>query len=60
MPSTVTSAVIKPIMNRMEVPYLDTPYDGTYQPGREGAVRTFMYQAQQHFRRHGRKDLDLS
>ena len=60
MPSTVTSAVIRPIMSRMEVPYLDTPYDGTYQPGREAAVRTFMYQAQQHFRRHGRKDLDPS
>lgn len=60
MPSTVTSAVIRPIMSRMEVPYLDTPYDGTYQPGREAAVRTFMYQAQQHFRRNGRKDLDPS
>jgi predicted nucleotide-binding protein (sugar kinase/HSP70/actin superfamily) len=60
MPSTVTSAVIRPIMNRMEVPYLDTPYDGTFQPGREAAVRTFMYQAQQHYRRNGRKDLDRS
>jgi predicted nucleotide-binding protein (sugar kinase/HSP70/actin superfamily) len=56
MPSTITSAVIRPIMNRMKVPYLDTPYDGTYQPGREVAIRTFMYQAQQHFRRNGRKD----
>lgn len=56
MPSTITSAVVRPIMNQMKVPYLDTPYDGTYQPGREAAIRTFMYQAQQHFRRHGRKD----
>ncbi|MEJ2723667.1 MAG: CoA activase [Deltaproteobacteria bacterium] len=55
MPSTITSSIVKPIMNRMKVPYLDTPYDGTYQPGREAAIRTFMYQAQQHFERNGRK-----
>ena len=55
MPSTMTSAIVRPIMNRMRVPYLDTPYDGTYQPGREAVIRTFMYQAQQHFKRHGRK-----
>jgi len=57
MPSTITSSIVKPIMNRMKVPYLDAPYDGSYQPGREAAIRTFMYQAQQHFRRNGRKDL---
>jgi len=56
MPSTVTSAVIKPIMNKMGVPYIDTPYDSSFQPGRESAIRTFMYQAQQHMKRHGRKD----
>ncbi len=55
MPSTLTSAVIRPIMNRLKIPYLDTPYDSSVQPGREAAIRTFMYQAQQHFRRHGRK-----
>jgi predicted nucleotide-binding protein (sugar kinase/HSP70/actin superfamily) len=54
MPSTVTSSIIRPIMNQKKVPYLDTPYDGSFQPGREAAVRTFMYQAQQHFKRHGR------
>jgi predicted nucleotide-binding protein (sugar kinase/HSP70/actin superfamily) len=58
MPSTITSSIVKPIMNRMKVPYLDTPYDGTYQPGREAAIRTFMYQAQQHFQRNGRKSSD--
>jgi predicted nucleotide-binding protein (sugar kinase/HSP70/actin superfamily) len=58
MPSTITSAVVKPIMNRQRVPYLDTPYDGTTQPGREAAIRTFMYQAKQHFKRNGRKTLD--
>lgn len=56
MPSTITSSVMRPIMNRKKVPYLDAPYDGTYQPGREAAIRTFMYQAYQHFERHGRKE----
>jgi predicted nucleotide-binding protein (sugar kinase/HSP70/actin superfamily) len=54
MPSTITSSIIRPIMNQKKVPYLDTPYDGSFQPGREAAIRTFMYQAQQHFKRHGR------
>ncbi len=53
MPSTVTSAIVKPLMNRIGVPYLDTPYDASSQPGREAAIRTFMYQAHQHFERHG-------
>jgi predicted nucleotide-binding protein (sugar kinase/HSP70/actin superfamily) len=55
MPSTITSSVVKPVMNRKKVPFLDAPYDGTYQPGREAAIRTFMYQAYQHFKRNGRK-----
>jgi len=55
MPSTITSSVIKPIINRKRIPYLDAPYDGTSQPGREAAIRTFMYQAHQHFKTHGRK-----
>jgi predicted nucleotide-binding protein (sugar kinase/HSP70/actin superfamily) len=55
MPSTITSSVMRPILNRKKVPYLDAPYDGTYQPGREAALRTFMYQAYQHYDRHGRK-----
>jgi len=54
MPSTITSSIIRPIMNQKKVPYLDTPYDGSFQPGREAAIRTFMYQAQQHSKRHGR------
>ncbi len=56
MPSTMTSAVVKPIMTRAKVPFLDTPYDGSYQPGREAAIRTFMYQAEQHLKRKGKKD----
>lgn len=54
MPSTVTSSIIKPIITERRIPYLDAPYDGTFQPGREAAIRTFMYQAYQHFERHGR------
>jgi predicted nucleotide-binding protein (sugar kinase/HSP70/actin superfamily) len=54
MPSTTTSAVIKPVMSELGIPYLDAPYDSSIQPGREAAIRTFMYQAEQHFRRHGR------
>ena len=54
MPSTITSAVIKPLMSELGVPYLDTPYDSSFQPGREAAIRTFMYQAYQHFNRNGR------
>lgn len=55
MPSITTSAIIRPLMNRLRVPYLDTPYDSSTQPGREAAIRTFMYQAEQHFKRYGRK-----
>ncbi len=55
MPSTATSAIIKPVMSRLSVPYLDTPYDSSFQPGREAAIRTFMYQAHQHFKQRGRK-----
>ena len=54
MPSTTTSAVVKPFMSRAGVPYLDAPYDSGIQPGREAAIRTFMYQAEQHFKRYGR------
>jgi predicted nucleotide-binding protein (sugar kinase/HSP70/actin superfamily) len=56
MPSTATSAVTKPIMSESRVPYLDAPYDSSIQPGREATIRTFMYQAYQHMKRHGRKN----
>lgn len=55
MPSTTTSAIINPVMNEMGVPYLDTPYDSSFQPGREAAIRTFMYQAEEHMKLNGRK-----
>jgi predicted nucleotide-binding protein (sugar kinase/HSP70/actin superfamily) len=54
MPSTVTSSIVRPLMNELGVPYLDSPYDSSSQPGREAAIRTFMYQVRQHFERHGR------
>jgi len=55
MPSTVTSAVIGPVMNSLGVPYMDTPYDSSIQPYREAAIRTFMYQAHHHMESNGRK-----
>ena len=54
MPGTATAAIVKPRMSRLGIPYLDAPYDSSIQPGREAAIRTFMYQAEQHFKRHGR------
>ncbi|HIJ19900.1 MAG TPA: CoA activase [Deltaproteobacteria bacterium] len=54
MPSTITSAIAKPLMNRQGIPYIDTPYDSSIPPGREAAIRTFMYQAHQHFKQNGR------
>ena len=54
MPSNITSAIAKPLMARLNIPYIDVSYDGSFQPGRESAIRTFMYQACQHFKTHGR------
>ena len=48
MPSAVCTAVLKPLLNKMRMPYIDAPYDGAIQPNREIALRTFMYQAKQH------------
>lgn len=48
MPSTICSAILKPLLHQMRIPYLDAPYDGTTQPNREVALRTFLYQAKQH------------
>jgi predicted nucleotide-binding protein (sugar kinase/HSP70/actin superfamily) len=56
MPSTTASAVVRPLMNEWRFPYLDTPYDGSSQPGREAAIRTFMYQAHQHMERNVRRN----
>ncbi len=45
MPSTICSAILRPVLRERRIPYLDSPHDGTIQPGRELALRTFMYQA---------------
>jgi predicted nucleotide-binding protein (sugar kinase/HSP70/actin superfamily) len=55
MPGTTTSAVVRPLMSELGFPFLDTPYDGSIQPNREASIRTFMFQAQQHQQRHGRR-----
>lgn len=49
MPSMATSAIVKPFLRNLKMPYLDVPCDATIQPGREATIRTFMYQAYQHF-----------
>jgi predicted nucleotide-binding protein (sugar kinase/HSP70/actin superfamily) len=54
MPSNLTASITKPLMAKLNVPYIDVSYDGSYQPGREAALRTFMYQAYQHSTAHGR------
>jgi predicted nucleotide-binding protein (sugar kinase/HSP70/actin superfamily) len=53
MPSMTTSAIVKPRLKKTGTPYLDLSYDSSIQPGREATVRTFMYQAVQHFNRYG-------
>ncbi len=53
MPSMTTSAIVKPFLQKLRIPYLDLPCDSTIQPGREAAIRTFMYQAYQHFNKNG-------
>jgi len=53
MPGTLTSSILKPWCNKNKFPYMDAPCDGSSQTGREAAIRTFMYQAQQHFERNG-------
>jgi predicted nucleotide-binding protein (sugar kinase/HSP70/actin superfamily) len=52
MLSLTTSAIVKPVVERLKIPFLDAPCDSSIQPGREAAIRTFMYQAHQHMRRN--------
>jgi predicted nucleotide-binding protein (sugar kinase/HSP70/actin superfamily) len=54
MPSNLTASIAKPLMAKLNIPYIDISCDGSFQPGREAAIRTFMYQAYQHFKTHGR------
>jgi predicted nucleotide-binding protein (sugar kinase/HSP70/actin superfamily) len=50
MPGTMGSAILKPILDRKKIPYIDCIYDETVQPNLEATVRTFTYQAAQHQR----------
>ncbi len=56
MPSTLASAVLKPLMANLKIPYLDLAYDSSIQPNREAAIRTFIYQATQYFERKKQKE----
>jgi predicted nucleotide-binding protein (sugar kinase/HSP70/actin superfamily) len=48
MPGNTTTAIIRPVLTKLGIPYLEYPCDGSFQPGREAAIRTFMYQASRH------------
>jgi predicted nucleotide-binding protein (sugar kinase/HSP70/actin superfamily) len=48
MPGNTTSAIIRPALMKLRIPYLEYPCDGSFQSGREAAIRTFMYQATRH------------
>ncbi|RQD56926.1 CoA activase [Desulfonatronovibrio magnus] len=56
MPSVICSSILKPMLLEKKVPYLDAPYDGSIQPNRDIAIRTFMYQAAQRQLRHSKQD----
>jgi predicted nucleotide-binding protein (sugar kinase/HSP70/actin superfamily) len=45
MPSTICSAILRPMLRERHIPYIDAPYDGTIQLNREIGLKTFMYQA---------------
>ncbi|MCX7816341.1 MAG: hypothetical protein N2317_02360 [Syntrophales bacterium] len=53
MPGTITAAILKPVMSHFGVPFLNLAYDSSVQPNRDMAIRTFMYQANQHFIKNG-------
>ncbi len=52
MPSTITSAILKPLLRKKHFPYLDLSYDGTNQPNRDIAIKTFIFQAMQYKKAH--------
>ncbi len=54
MPSTVCAAILRPILAKYHIPYLDVAYDDSIQPNREMAIRTFVYQASQRKRQKAR------
>jgi predicted nucleotide-binding protein (sugar kinase/HSP70/actin superfamily) len=48
MPGAASTAILEPELRKLRLPCFSVPCDGTIQPNRETALRTFMYQAQQH------------
>lgn len=48
IPGATSSAILKPLLRDMGIPYFEAAYDGTAQPNREIGLRTFLYQAGQH------------
>lgn len=54
MPGTITGAILKPVMSKLGVPFLNLAYDSSVQPNRDMAIRTFMYQAEQHYMKNRR------
>lgn len=55
MPGTITASIAKPLMSRMDMPYLDVAYDETIQPGRRATIETFMYQVKKRHEHKQRK-----
>ena len=51
MPGTMCSAILKPILDRRQIPYIDCSFDGAIPPNLEARIRTFVYQAAQHQQR---------
>jgi predicted nucleotide-binding protein (sugar kinase/HSP70/actin superfamily) len=51
LPGGMASAVLKPLLGSMKVPYMESTYDGTIQSNREIAMSTFLHQARQHMQR---------
>jgi hypothetical protein len=52
MPGNASSAILKPLLQQMNIPYIEMTCDGTSQPDRETTLRTFIYQAEQHLHRN--------
>lgn len=52
MPGNTSSAILKPLLQEKNIPYIEMTCDGTSQPDRETALRTFLYQAVQHLHRN--------
>jgi len=57
IPGNTTSAMVKTLVSERGVPYLNAPNDSSVQPGRESAIKPFVYQVHQHYRSRGRRGM---